>query len=389
VFVLAWAVLGGAERHALAVARQLFAEGAQVEVLALTDEDGRFRAAAEAEGIGWHPCRIEWRGGRAEKARELARLAVALRRLRPDVVVPYCTRPNVLCGLVWRSTGASLCVWNQQDVGSTRIGRRLLARALRGTPLLIANSEAARDHLLLLGAVPDRVHVVANTPVEHVAESDGSEWRSRLGISRQAFVVTMLAHLHVGKDHDTLLRAWRKVVDRVGDGPVLLLAGRPAGGEHAVKALAFDLALGSSVRFLDDVLDVGGLLAATDVGVLSSRGESAPNAVLESMAASLPVVATDLPGIRELFGERQRSFLAPSGDADGLALALLDLYADADLRRTLGEENRRLIVERMRHPAGRAAAELIAAALGARLERDHDAVPAGSSTPAHAPADLA
>jgi glycosyltransferase involved in cell wall biosynthesis len=112
--------------------------------------------------------------------------------------------------------------------------------------------------------------------------------------------------------------------------PLLVLAGRPSRTEKEVKALAFDLELGESVRFLGTVDDVGGLLAGSDIGVLSSRRESRPRAVLEYMACGLPVAGTDIRGIREAVGPEGLRFLAPAGDAEALAAG------DAGLRREAG-----------------------------------------------------
>ena len=115
--MVAWPVMGGAERNALQVLLHLaHDEGARVDVLALTAEEGRFRTAVNDAGIAWHPFPVHWFGGRGPEGPTLARLAVRLRRFRPDVLMPYTTRPNVLCGLVWPTTGASICVWNQRDL---------------------------------------------------------------------------------------------------------------------------------------------------------------------------------------------------------------------------------------------------------------------------------
>jgi len=88
------------------------------------------------------------------------------------------------------------------------------------------------------------------------------------------------------------------------------------------------------------VKDVSGLLAASDIGVLSSVHEGLSNAILEYMASGLPVVATDLPANREALGEDPRQPFCRPGDSDLLADQLRVLIDNEWLRREVGERNR-------------------------------------------------
>jgi glycosyltransferase involved in cell wall biosynthesis len=156
----------------------------------------------------------------------------------------------------------------------------------------------------------------------------------------------MVANVHALKDHVTLLHAWRKVVstfERQQRRALLVLAGRHDGAYEAVASLAAELKLNGPVRFAGHVSDVSGLLNASDVSVFSSRSEGCPNAVLESMAAGLPVAATDVRGIREVVGPTGAQFLTPVGDADSLATVLLRLEKDSKLRARAGAQNRERI----------------------------------------------
>jgi glycosyltransferase involved in cell wall biosynthesis len=98
--------------------------------------------------------------------------------------------------------------------------------------------------------------------------------------------------------------------------------------------------------------DVAGLLGACDMGVLSSRSEGLPNALLESMAAGLPVVATDIAGVREALGideDREdrdapgEACLAPVGDSAAMAQRILALMRVPQQRAALGAANQRRI----------------------------------------------
>ena len=352
VFVFAGEVLGGAERGALDLARDLRADyGASVHVCALDDRPGRARRVATDYGIPWTCAQVPWRGSRARKVASLARFATHVRRLRPDVLVSVTNLPNVVCGLTWRATGAALDVWTQNDVlGSTRLGDRLFRRSLQSASVVAVGALHGRDWLVQqFGVDSDRVHVLPGV-VELPPPREGREvWRKRLGVDAEDLAVSMLAHFHSGKDHATLLRAWRIVADALaaeGPRPVLLLAGRNAGTEEKVKALAFDLDLRAHIRFAGEVDDVHGLLRASELAVLSSRSEMLPQAVTEPMAAGLAVAGTDVPGIRQAVGESEVAYLAPPGDAPALAERLLVLARDPELRARLGAANAELIRSR-------------------------------------------
>lgn len=367
VFVLAGEVFGGAERGALDLAEIVREQGASVAVLALDDRPGRGRDVAAGRGIGWSSVPVPWNGGRMGKARSLLGVSRALRALRPDAIVASTNLPNVVCGLTWRTTGARTAVWRQCDVnGTTRFGAGLFRRGLHATPVVVTGAEHTRTWLASgYGMDPARVEVIPSPVRLPPVREGGAAWRARLGIADGAFVACMLAHLHAGKDHATVLRAWRLVVSKLdGARPTLLVAGRDAGTAAASKALAFDLDLGDSVRFLGEVDDVAGVLDACDVAVFCSRRELMPRGVTEPMAAALPVVATELPGTREALGSPEPWVLVPPDDPAVLAAAVLRLAGDAALRRRLGAENLAVVRERERRGSpGRAWTRLLVRAL--------------------------
>lgn len=151
-------------------------------------------------------------------------------------------------------------------------------------------------------------------------------------------VATLLSveRLQEPKDVHTLLRALATLPPErfsaviVGDGPE-----RPA-----LEAEARALRLGKAVRFAGERRDVPRLLAAADVFVLSSTSEGAPVAVLEAMAAGLPVVASAVGGVPELVVNGETGMLVAPGDPAALGAALVRLVDDAALRRRLGTAGR-------------------------------------------------
>jgi glycosyltransferase involved in cell wall biosynthesis len=343
IFVISSFTLGGAERQALLLARHLAHEQfADVEFWGV-GQPGRVTELCDDYHIRWRaaPIPLPWSSGPVTRVRRLVSFARALRRARPDVILPFMFFPSIVCGLVWRLTGARMCIWNQRDEGRDRVGQPAEKLATSLMSHFVANSGLGAEFMAgKLGINQAAINVIYNGVELRAPDWDRARWRQHLGVNENCLLACMVANLHEFKDHLTLLKAWRIVVDRMNSEVVLLLAGGSYGTELSLKAQAYDLKLGKSVRFLGGVKDVSGLLGAVDFGIHSSVNEGVPNGVLECMAAGLAVAGTDYPGIREAVGEPGYGFLAPPFDAEALAERIIALASNAELRREAGAANR-------------------------------------------------
>jgi glycosyltransferase involved in cell wall biosynthesis len=361
---------GGGERQALILARHLRTQcNADAQILPWAKPDPMVERYQEY-GVPWQLCGFGgWRPAtRFNMATSLVRYVARLRKLRLDLLIPFMMDANLLGGIVWRWTGAKGSIWNQVDEGRERRPGRWERLAVRQTGAFISNSVHGANFLKeKLGAPPDRVHVIYNGISMEPGVKSREQWRSQLGLGEDVFVACMVANLTPFKDHATLLRAWRIVLDRL-DGKnkraVLLLAGGLFSETSNLKIMAYDLELCGSVRFLGPVMDITGLSHASDLCVFSSRVEGSPNAVLECMATGLPVAGTDIPGLREAVGEDNVRFLAPPGDAELLAEKILLLAQDRKSRHEIGCLNRERVatvfsLERMTRDATRLIASVI------------------------------
>ncbi len=213
------------------------------------------------------------------------------------------------------------------------------------TDTIVAVSTEVRDDLVRLRIA--RAAKIAVVPYGFdldsrldVSTETRARLRSRLGAHEDDFVVGWAGRLTEIKRPLDLIRTITGV-----DGGLLVLAGD---GElrAAVEALANELGVEARVRLLGYVDDMGSWYAAFDAFLLTSANEGAPVVAIESLAAGVPVVATDAGGTRGVVDDGVSGFIVPIGDVPALSGRLMRLRDDRALRQRLGEAGRVRMRER-------------------------------------------
>jgi glycosyltransferase involved in cell wall biosynthesis len=154
--------------------------------------------------------------------------------------------------------------------------------------------------------------------------------RAELGLKSNELLVATVANLRANKDYPTLLAAARRLVDAGEPARFVSVGQGPLAAE--LEAERDRLGLGERFQFLGYREDPVRILVAADVFCLSSRFEGLPIALLEAMAAGLPVVASRVGGVPSVVTDGREGRLVHPGDPAALADALTEL-ADAGLRK--------------------------------------------------------
>lgn len=254
------------------------------------------------------------------KAGFLGRLAVLLRgRRERTVFTPH--------GWSWWAASGP-------EAGLYRNLERLAARWCR---TIVTLSAAEREAGLAAGV---------GRPAQYRVIPNGVELE-RFELPRRPVAgrIVMVGRLGPPKRPDLALRALAVLRERVpaarlqvvGDGPL-----RPT-----AEGLARELGLDGAVEFAGNRDDIPQLLAEAECAILASDYEGCPLAVIEAMAAGLPVVATDVGGIDELVEDGGTGFVSPANDAAGLAARIGDVLLDGELARQMGERASRVARERL------------------------------------------
>jgi glycosyltransferase involved in cell wall biosynthesis len=161
-------------------------------------------------------------------------------------------------------------------------------------------------------------------------------------------IVITVANLIPYKGHSELLKTAAMVTKRFSNS-IFLLVGEDRGIQKSLEQQAQELGIGSSIIFLGQRKDIPDLMAASDISVLSSHEEGFSNAILESMAAGLPVVATRVGGNPEAIIDGETGWLVPPKKPKELALKIMDLLNDPEKAKKWGEAGRRRVKQNFSH----------------------------------------
>jgi len=336
---------GGSERQALQLLRQLHESGRCRVHLACLQDRGSLRAEAEQLGIGEIHEYALTSFYDLNFVKQLLRLRRFIKENHIDVVHTHCFYTNIfgMTGAFLSGVRARITSKGETDGFRTPMQKRAERVAFRLAHRVIANCLVVQNQLIKEGVSPARI-------VQHYNGLD----LDRLKVSRElrrdqalaAFglpsdrrFVAIVANLHNPvKDHSMFLRAAARVCKEVPDA-AFVIAGE---GDlmPGLRSLAAQLGIEREVFFIGRCENVGQLLFASDVGVLSSKAEGFANAILEYLAAGLPVVATDVGGVREAVVEGETGHVVASGDDEKMAAGIIRLLNDPERARAMGQLGR-------------------------------------------------
>jgi glycosyltransferase involved in cell wall biosynthesis len=269
-------------------------------------------------------------------AMQLVRFARWCRRIRARLVHTCDLYANTFGLPGARLAGVPARIGSRREVltgDKTRLQRAGQRAAYRLAHAVVANSAAAAEQLLREG-VPDRkVRLIPNGV-------DPSRFEGSF-TPRPLRRVAMVANLRAEKGHDVLIDAAPQILAAHPDAEFLLAGDGPQ--RDALVERARRRGVADRMQFLGQCRDVPAVLAGADLFVLPSRSEALPNAVIEAMAAGLPVVASNVGGIPELITNQVSGILVAPGDPRALARAVIDVMEQPGCALQMGREARDLV----------------------------------------------
>jgi glycosyltransferase involved in cell wall biosynthesis len=331
---------GGGETQVLGLTLALAAAGHRAELIC--DPAGRLWERATAEGIRCHPIRIR-------NAIDLAagvKLRAILKREHYDVVHFHTSRAHSMAPFA-RGFASTLVVTRRMDYRPNRVFAPLLFnRAVDG---VVAISEGVADSLAAAGVDRRRVTVIHSgvdcARFRPPTIQERTDARGALGISDGEILISAVGALEQRKGH-------RYLIEAIG-----ALAAPPASiklkcfivGQGSVhKVLQGEIAVIRSlerIKLLGRVDDVRELLWASDIFAMPSLKEGLGVAALEAMASNLPIIASDVGGLREVVEDERTGIIVPPSNSAKIAAAIQRLAESDELRTQMGAAARARVVE--------------------------------------------
>lgn len=325
--------IGGAFVHVRDLSLMLCGAGHQVEIL--IGRGDRYVQDMEKAGVyvrklkhlvrpvhPWHDLLAFW---------ELRRV---LTELKPDLVSTHSAKAGIIGRLASRSLGIPNLFtahgWIFTE-GTPRLRGRVFEYAEKWvepfSDLIITVSEYDRQLAICRKVTrPEKIVTVHNGMPDIPPHLCGEP-------AKHPVKILMVARFEPQKDHGTLFRALGQIrqlnwsLDLVGEGPL----------RARMEGLACSLGIRDRVNFLGARMDVVELMAQAQIYALISNWEGFPRSILEAMRAGIPVIASDVGGIREAVIPGETGFLVPRKDDQKLRQLLVELLLQPDLRAAFGK----------------------------------------------------
>ena len=329
----------GAEKQLFYISQALVAAGVEVHVYCLS-RGGYFEPLLSDSGV-----RVEWVGRHGHPLVRAGRIVQKMLAFKPHIIYSTHFYTNLYAGIAGRVTrtlsiGSIRSDGHHEVAGNGRWGMALL----KSPHVLVANSHTAVQNVAKQGVQPERIFLLPNVIdlVDFDRQTAACSRPARQPTRRTVVTVARLINAKRLDRFISAVAAARQVYPDLlgviaGEGPL----------KEKLTTQARDLGLlPEGLRFLGYCQDVPGLLKSADIFMLTSDYEGFPNAILEAMAAGLPVITTPAGEAAWIVAHGENGLVVSPEDPQELNLSLIRLAGSQSLRQEMGQSGRRLVEER-------------------------------------------
>lgn len=303
----------------------------RVRALSIACETLDLGAVEKTRGVTWNL---------AQRLAPTARLLEIIRRSGTERVLANGAF-SFLAGVFAAKLARVPIIWVEHN--TTLPNDALVRRMIGWADRIVVVSNAIRDQFVRLAPEAQhkiiRVYNGVNTKKFCANRSARPTLLREFGWAENACVVGTVSRLAPEKGIAYFVEAANQLARILPDARFLVV------GEGPLRADLYARATTNAVRFVGLREDIPELLNAMDIFVLPSLAEAFGIAALEAMGCALPVVASDVGGLRELVAENETGYRVPPGDAGAITGAVLSLCSDPSRRQACGERGRARVLE--------------------------------------------
>lgn len=338
-FVIGMLPVGGAERTLVDLANNLDKEEFEVTVWTIKDEGELIKELSENVEYRTLDASGKW------DIRAPIKFIYKLQLERPDIVNSLLFFDNLLVRIAGLLVKEPLIITGVRAVPNDKsLYRSFLDKTTQSwSDIIISNSEAGAKYVISRGASPEKVQVIRNgRDMNQYSNGYASDaLYDSLSLDSTIPIVGTVGRLIERKGHYDLLDAWPSVLESHPKVQLLLVGDGPE--QEGLEDRAQKLGCRDSVVFAGQRDDVSDLLDAMDVFVFPSHYEGLPGALIEAMAAGLPIVCTPVDGNAELIqGGESGIYVSPESPTE-LESAICNLLEDSTERERLAANARKRV----------------------------------------------
>ncbi|MDP1853768.1 MAG: glycosyltransferase [Candidatus Omnitrophota bacterium] len=283
--------------------------------------------------------------------RDTLALAQYIKKEKFDIVHTYLFSANIAGNLAAKLAGAPVIISGRRDTGIHREGkwrhRQAYKFAHRLADKVFTVSNSVRDTVRKLEGVSlDKIVTIYNgidVSCYDIAV-DIARKKKELGINPEDRIVGIIANLSWVKGHKYFLEAAKLILEEIPNVRFLIIGDGPL--KNNLKTLTNNLSLGENILFLGKRPDVPELLKIMDISVNASYSEGMSNTILESMAAGIPVIATDVDGNKEIIINNTTGLLTPAGDIQSMKEKIIFLLRQPEIADKIKQNAQKTIKEK-------------------------------------------
>ncbi|UUO05918.1 glycosyltransferase family 4 protein [Blastopirellula sp. J2-11] len=356
-----WPLVGGAEMVMANLAQQLRRQAADVRIVTarwqknwperIVHREIPILRLPNPQLRGWGTLRYMMSLGKYLQQHQAELDAVYVSMLKHSAYMAVERLKNTSTPIVLRAEGGGEtgdCRWQAE----ANFGLRIRA-VCQQADAIVAPSAAIREELLAAGYDPAKLHFIPNGVAIPAAGNQQRRFDARMALQSAqplfSFHNDMPLAVYTGRLHPkkgllTAIEAWPHVLQRFPDAKLVLVGEGPQ--ESQLRERIESLRLQERV-FLPGVFDdVSDLLDAADFFLLPSHEEGMSLSLLEAMAAGLPVIATDIPGNRQLVESGRNGLLFPVDDVAALQQEIVNVIHQPIAARQMGEAARAMVTQK-------------------------------------------